>query len=121
MRPQAHRPFLLVGILKWIWYTALMNKILTRTICIKLDTSAHDAVLSATMKAFNAAALWIARVCRDGGHCEKANRRTQSEFLCVSCGYAANADFVGARNIQTVAVNLPMVAAPLGLTCRKGQ
>jgi len=50
------------------------------------------------------------RTCPECGHCEKANRRSQSEFLCQMCGYAANADVVGARNIQTVAVNQPMVA-----------
>ena len=42
-----------------------MNKMLTRTICVKLDASAHDAVLTATMQACNAAASWIARVCWD--------------------------------------------------------
>ncbi len=48
--------------------------------------------------------------CPECGHCAKANRRSQAEFLCQACGYTANADFVGARNIQTVAVNQPMVA-----------
>jgi IS605 OrfB family transposase len=50
------------------------------------------------------------RTCPECGHGEKANRKSQSEFLCKSCGYMALADFVGARNIQTVAVNQPMVA-----------
>ncbi|MBA3824613.1 MAG: IS200/IS605 family element transposase accessory protein TnpB [Ktedonobacterales bacterium] len=58
------------------------------------------------------------RTCPECGHCAKANRRTQSEFLCQQCGYTALADFVGARNIQTVAVNQPMVAAPVSV-CRK--
>ncbi len=50
------------------------------------------------------------RTCPQCVHCEKANRKSQSEFLCKSCGYAALADFVGARNIATAAVNQPMVA-----------
>ncbi len=44
-----------------------MNKTLTRTICCKLDVDGHDAALTATQRAFNAAATWIARVCWDEG------------------------------------------------------
>ena len=44
-----------------------MNKILTRTICCKLDVDGHDAVLAATSRAFNEAASWIAQVCWDEG------------------------------------------------------
>ena len=39
------------------------------------------------------------RSCSRCGHCEKANRKTQAEFLCQACGYAANADFNAAVNI----------------------
>jgi putative transposase len=39
------------------------------------------------------------RTCPTCGHCAKENRRSQSEFLCVECGFSANADFVGATNI----------------------
>jgi IS605 OrfB family transposase len=42
-----------------------MNKILTRTICIKLDIDGHESALAATQQAFNAAATWVARVCWD--------------------------------------------------------
>jgi IS605 OrfB family transposase len=41
------------------------------------------------------------RTCPECGHCEKANRKSQAEFECRHCGYSANADFVGARNIRT--------------------
>jgi putative transposase len=44
-----------------------MSKTLTRTICIKLDVDGHDAALTATQRAFNEAAGWIARVCWDEG------------------------------------------------------
>jgi putative transposase len=39
------------------------------------------------------------RTCPECGHCAKENRRSQSEFLCVQCGFQANADFVGATNV----------------------
>jgi putative transposase len=44
-----------------------MNKVLTRTICCKLDVDGHEATLAATQRAFNEAATWIARVCWDEG------------------------------------------------------
>jgi len=50
------------------------------------------------------------RTCATCGHCEKANRRDQSHFLCLRCGHAANADHNAARNIaRRAAVNLPIV------------
>jgi putative transposase len=39
------------------------------------------------------------RTCPECGHCDKANRRSQAEFVCQSCGFAAHADVVGAVNI----------------------
>ncbi|WP_427885950.1 RNA-guided endonuclease InsQ/TnpB family protein [Kribbella sp. GL6] len=39
------------------------------------------------------------RTCPECGHCSKDNRLTQADFRCASCGYAANADYVGALNI----------------------
>jgi putative transposase len=39
------------------------------------------------------------RTCPECRHCAKENRRSQSEFLCVKCGFQANADFVGATNV----------------------
>jgi putative transposase len=55
------------------------------------------------------------RTCSAGGHCEKANRRSQAEFLCQRCGFAPSADYNAALNIsrrQWAAVNRPM-ASPL--------
>jgi IS605 OrfB family transposase len=40
------------------------------------------------------------RTCNICGHCEKANRKSQAEFLCKHCGYSANADLNAARNIR---------------------
>lgn len=53
------------------------------------------------------------RTCSRCGHCEKANRKSQSEFLCQRCGFAANADENAAINIsrqQWAAVNRPLAA-----------
>ena len=52
------------------------------------------------------------RTCNVCGHCEKKNRKSQSEFLCRSCGHSVNADFNAARNIAARGVvNLPMVSS----------
>lgn len=37
--------------------------------------------------------------CSDCGHIEKANRKTQSRFKCVACGFRANADKNASWNI----------------------
>ncbi len=60
------------------------------------------------------------RTCSRCGHCEPANRRSQAEFSCQQCGHTAHADLNAALNIQTVAVNPPMVA-PLGHGVSQGQ
>lgn len=39
------------------------------------------------------------RTCPICGHISKDNRKTQAQFECVDCGFAANADEVGAINI----------------------
>ena len=40
------------------------------------------------------------RTCSKCGHCEKGNRRSQSEFRCGSCGHQAHADLNAAENIR---------------------
>lgn len=39
------------------------------------------------------------RTCSRCGHCEKANRKSQAKFHCLSCGFDANADANAAVNI----------------------
>lgn len=46
------------------------------------------------------------QTCSRCGHCEKANRHSQSSFLCRSCGFAANADWNGAKNIRAKALDV---------------
>jgi IS605 OrfB family transposase len=45
------------------------------------------------------------RTCSVCGHCEKANRQSQSEFCCQSCGHIANADINAALNIRARALS----------------
>ena len=40
--------------------------------------------------------------CSACGHLDRNSRRTQSEFVCVSCGHAENADANAARNILSL-------------------
>ena len=39
------------------------------------------------------------RTCSRCGHCEKANRKSQAIFLCLKCGFHANADYNAACNV----------------------
>jgi IS605 OrfB family transposase len=57
------------------------------------------------------------RTCSQCGHCAKANRKNQAEFICQRCGFALNADYNAAINIsrkQWAAVNRPMAATLAG-------
>ena len=50
------------------------------------------------------------RTCPACGHIDKANRKSQSSFSCVSCGHSGLADTIAATNIRVrgrAAVNLP--------------
>jgi putative transposase len=42
---------------------------------------------------------YTSQTCPCCHHVDKENRQTQSEFVCVECGYAENADVVGAKNV----------------------
>lgn len=49
------------------------------------------------------------RTCSKCGHCDKGNRKSQAEFLCQVCGYAADADLNAAVNIAARAdINQPI-------------
>lgn len=53
------------------------------------------------------------RTCPECGYTSKNNRKSQSEFMCNSCGYAELADYVAARNIASRAVGNQPDAIPL--------
>ena len=40
------------------------------------------------------------RTCSECGHCDKANRKTQSDFACLGCGMNCNADINAARVLR---------------------
>ena len=40
------------------------------------------------------------RTCSVCGHCDKANRKSQASFECLSCGLCINADFNASKNIE---------------------
>ncbi|MDQ3247975.1 MAG: transposase [Chloroflexota bacterium] len=44
------------------------------------------------------------RTCPCCGHIDKANRKSQSKFLCVDCGFSGLADYIAAGNIRSRAV-----------------
>ena len=46
---------------------------------------------------------YTSQQCPSCGHTSRENRKTQSEFECVSCGYENNADTVGAINTAKIA------------------
>jgi len=54
------------------------------------------------------------RTCSQCGHCEKANRHSQSSFTCQQCGFCLNADYNAAINISRAVVKQPLVAARQG-------
>jgi len=43
---------------------------------------------------------YTSQTCSRCGYCEKANRHTQSSFLCRSCGFRCHADLNAAENIR---------------------
>ncbi len=51
------------------------------------------------------------RTCSACGDCDKASRKSQSEFQCVLCGHSIHADLNAALIIRARAsVNMPVVA-----------
>src|SRR5262245_19938254 len=42
------------------------------------------------------------RTCPECGHIGRANRKTQSLFVCTSCGFAGLADVIAAENIRVL-------------------
>ena len=44
-------------------------------------------------------ACYTSQRCSRCGYTDRENRKSQAEFLCLMCGYAANADHNAARNI----------------------
>ena len=43
---------------------------------------------------------YSSQTCHKCGHCERKNRKSQSQFACQSCGYGCNADYNAAQNLR---------------------
>lgn len=55
---------------------------------------------------------YTSQMCSECGHISRSNRKSQSEFSCISCGFSANADINAAVNIgRRAAVNQPHVGS----------
>ncbi len=82
-------------------YTMLMSNTLTRVICVKLNVDGHDATLTATQRAFNEAATWIARVCWDEGitNTNTAHHRVYAE---TRLGYGLGAQLACCARAKAV-------------------
>ncbi|MFI1284959.1 RNA-guided endonuclease InsQ/TnpB family protein [Streptomyces sp. NPDC020858] len=71
---------------------------------------------------------YTSRTCAECGHIDKANRVSQSRFVCRSCGFVDHADRNGSRNIRARGLELwrrgaqssaPAVPRPRGTAGRK--
>jgi len=47
---------------------------------------------------------YSSQTCHECGHCERSNRKSQSEFHCKACGHQAHADVNAARNHRAQAL-----------------
>jgi putative transposase len=54
------------------------------------------------------------RKCPECGHVSGENRKSQAKFVCVSCGFSANADWVGAWNIKEAGLASLACSQPSG-------
>lgn len=71
--------------------------------------SFHDLIEKIKYKAKLAGVIVVqidprntSKTCSNCGHCSKSNRKSQSKFVCKSCGFAANADHNAAKNISAL-------------------
>lgn len=54
------------------------------------------------------------RKCPECGHVSGENRKSQAKFVCLSCGFSANADCVGAWNIKEAGLASLACSQPSG-------
>ncbi len=57
------------------------------------------------------------RTCPCCGHIDKKNRKSQSKFLCVDCGFSGLADYIAAINIRgRASVNAPYIPEAISVS-----
>ncbi|MGM9923034.1 MAG: RNA-guided endonuclease InsQ/TnpB family protein, partial [Bacillus sp. (in: firmicutes)] len=49
-------------------------------------------------------AKYTSQRCNICGHTEKANRKSQSAFVCIKCGHSNDADVNASKNIEELAL-----------------
>jgi putative transposase len=57
---------------------------------------------------------FTSQTCSNCGHCEKANRKTQANFVCLKCNHNQNADENAAINILRLGKSALALSLPLG-------
>lgn len=86
-----------------------------------LDASPFELRRELGYKALRRGGLLIAvplqntsRSCPECGHVSAENRKRQAKFICVECGFSANADFVAACNIREAGLRLASLFVSFG-------
>lgn len=51
---------------------------------------------------------YTSRTCSQCGHCEKGNRKSQSEFRCLHCDFSTNADYNAALNLRARGMSMAL-------------
>jgi putative transposase len=54
------------------------------------------------------------RTCPECGHASGESRKSQAKFVCISCGFSANADWVAAWNIKEAGLASLACSQPSG-------
>ena len=55
------------------------------------------------------------QTCSNCGYCEKANRKTQADFVCLKCHFSINADENAAKNILRLGKSALELTKAVGL------
>jgi IS605 OrfB family transposase len=64
---------------------------------------------------------YTSQTCPECSHCERSNRKSQSEFRCKACDHEQHADVVGARNIRNAALSKDKAPVARNANRRTGQ
>lgn len=82
------------------------NKILLRNWSYyQLQQMIQYKAKSAGIKVVKINPHYTSQTCSKCGYTDKLNRKSQSEFVCLKCGYKENADYNAAKNIANGGLN----------------
>ena len=83
-----------------------LNKAILSKGWYKLELYTGYKAYRANKVVFKVSPHHTSQECADCGHIQPENRKSQSLFLCCSCGYTENADLNAAKVIKKRAINL---------------